>query len=203
MAAGSGLRAVSAREPRSPSPLPAEQAAESADQPVARNSQTGSVLVCDDDPAVVDVLATMLETHGYRTRRAHGGSEALQLAREQRPAVIVLPGRTRPRTPAPRRARPEAPRSESAACGPCACIRGPAGTSQPEIRAGAQGLGRYDQERVRHRDVVALIPRRRRVLTPAVVAVAGRPAVPRRQRVVQPDPALRSVRHRTGSAARP
>ncbi|GAA2503265.1 response regulator [Terrabacter carboxydivorans] len=50
----------------------------------------GAVLICDDDPAVVEVLAEMLESHGYETLRAHSGPEALTLAADQAPGLILM-----------------------------------------------------------------------------------------------------------------
>jgi PAS domain S-box-containing protein len=50
----------------------------------------GAVLVCDDDPDVVEVLAAMLESHGYATLRAHSGPEALALAADQAPSLILM-----------------------------------------------------------------------------------------------------------------
>ena len=48
-----------------------------------------TVLVVDDDAAIVGLLREMLEDHGYRVLSAAGG-EALRLARETHPAVILL-----------------------------------------------------------------------------------------------------------------
>jgi PAS domain S-box-containing protein len=50
----------------------------------------GAVLICDDDPDVVEVLAAMLEAHGYATLRAHSGPEALALAADQAPSLILM-----------------------------------------------------------------------------------------------------------------
>jgi PAS domain S-box-containing protein len=50
----------------------------------------GAVLVCDDDPDVVEVLAAMLEAHGYSTLRAHSGPEALTLATDQAPSLVLM-----------------------------------------------------------------------------------------------------------------
>jgi signal transduction histidine kinase/DNA-binding response OmpR family regulator len=50
----------------------------------------GAVLVCDDDPDVVEVLSAMLESHGYATLRAHSGPEALSLAADQAPSVVLM-----------------------------------------------------------------------------------------------------------------
>lgn len=50
----------------------------------------GAVLICDDDPGVVEVLSEMLESHGYATLRAHSGPEALALAANQAPSLILM-----------------------------------------------------------------------------------------------------------------
>ncbi|GAB3878917.1 hypothetical protein GCM10028802_20840 [Terrabacter terrigena] len=50
----------------------------------------GAVLICDDDPDVVEVLAAMLEAHGYSTLRAHSGAEALTLAVDQAPSLVLM-----------------------------------------------------------------------------------------------------------------
>ena len=50
----------------------------------------GAVLVCDDDPDVVEVLGAMLESHGYATLRAHSGPEALALATSQAPSLVLM-----------------------------------------------------------------------------------------------------------------
>ncbi|WP_195908171.1 response regulator [Nostocoides sp. HKS02] len=70
----------------------------------------GAVLVCDDDPDVVEVLGAMLESHGYSTLRAHSGPEALALAADQAPSVVLMdlrmPGMTGWETIAALRADP-------------------------------------------------------------------------------------------------
>lgn len=48
-----------------------------------------TVLVVDDDPALVDVLVDILEMEGYRALAALDGA-ALRLARDQRPDVVLL-----------------------------------------------------------------------------------------------------------------
>ena len=60
-------------------PRPSDQAAGAA-----------TILVCDDDASVVEVVATMLEQHGYRVLAAHSGDQALTLARAERPDAILL-----------------------------------------------------------------------------------------------------------------
>ncbi|MGI8429549.1 MAG: response regulator [Solirubrobacteraceae bacterium] len=50
----------------------------------------GSVLVVDDEPTIVEVLARYLERAGYRTRVAGDGVGALEAAASQRPDLVVL-----------------------------------------------------------------------------------------------------------------
>ena len=48
------------------------------------------VLVCDDDAAIREVVKTMLEASGYRVWTAASGEEALAVAGDRHPDVIVL-----------------------------------------------------------------------------------------------------------------
>ena len=48
------------------------------------------VLVCDDDPSVLEVVGTMLAQHGYRVLTAASGQEAVEQALVTRPAAILL-----------------------------------------------------------------------------------------------------------------
>jgi CheY-like chemotaxis protein len=50
----------------------------------------GAVLICDDDPDIVEVLAAMLEAHGYSTLIAHTGQQALDQAVDQAPSLILM-----------------------------------------------------------------------------------------------------------------
>jgi two-component system alkaline phosphatase synthesis response regulator PhoP len=50
---------------------------------------TRTVLVVDDDAAIVGLLQEILEDHGYRVLAAVGGA-ALRQARENHPEVILL-----------------------------------------------------------------------------------------------------------------
>src|ERR1043165_735 len=47
------------------------------------------VLVADDEPAVLDALSQVVEDLGHQVVRAHDGREALQLAREPKPHLVV------------------------------------------------------------------------------------------------------------------
>ena len=48
------------------------------------------VLVVDDDPAVLDLVGTVLEIEGHRVRRVADGPSALRSVAEQRPDLVVL-----------------------------------------------------------------------------------------------------------------
>ena len=48
------------------------------------------VLVADDEHAITALVAEMLGWAGFDVVRAHGGAEALVLARTERPDVILL-----------------------------------------------------------------------------------------------------------------
>ncbi|MEP6990439.1 MAG: response regulator [bacterium] len=52
--------------------------------------RTLTVLVVDDDPKAVEIIAVRLLRMGATVIRAFGGREAISLAREQRPDLIVL-----------------------------------------------------------------------------------------------------------------
>ncbi|HEX2095111.1 MAG TPA: response regulator [Longimicrobiaceae bacterium] len=48
------------------------------------------ILVADDEPAITVLLAHILEHSGFVVFRAHGGVEALTLARAERPDLVLL-----------------------------------------------------------------------------------------------------------------
>jgi len=48
-----------------------------------------TVLIIDDDPAMVDSLSMMLEDHGFRVLTAPNGIRGLRVFREQRPAAVL------------------------------------------------------------------------------------------------------------------
>ena len=49
-----------------------------------------SVLVIDDDPSIVHLLKEDLESEGYRVYEGYDGQMALQLARKNRPSLIIM-----------------------------------------------------------------------------------------------------------------
>jgi CheY-like chemotaxis protein len=52
--------------------------------------RTHTVLVVDDDPKAVEVIAAFLPAPAYKVVRAYGGSEAIALAQRLRPDLILL-----------------------------------------------------------------------------------------------------------------
>ncbi|TFD76280.1 PAS domain-containing sensor histidine kinase [Cryobacterium fucosi] len=51
---------------------------------------TNTVLVVDDDPKAVEVIAALLPTSAYTVVRAYGGREAISLAQRLRPDLVLL-----------------------------------------------------------------------------------------------------------------
>ncbi len=51
---------------------------------------SGTVLVVDDDPKAVELVSQHLESSGARVLRAYGGAEAIDLAIEKHPDLIIL-----------------------------------------------------------------------------------------------------------------
>jgi len=70
--------------PTSSTPVVASTAA-----PMAAPEKT-TILVADDDPDVMAVILETLEPEGYRVITASDGNAALQLARDERPDIVVL-----------------------------------------------------------------------------------------------------------------
>jgi len=70
-----------------------------------------AVLLCDDDPAVVEVVGTLLAQRGYRVIEAGSGAQALERAISERPDAILLdllmPGMSGWETAAALKQRPE------------------------------------------------------------------------------------------------
>jgi len=48
------------------------------------------ILIVDDEPKIVDLVRAYLEKDGYKTLVAYDGKTALELARREKPALIVL-----------------------------------------------------------------------------------------------------------------
>lgn len=49
----------------------------------------GNILVVDDEPQIARVLKTTLSSHGYGTRTAADGDEALQVMKDWSPDLII------------------------------------------------------------------------------------------------------------------
>ena len=54
------------------------------------NEGQRSVLIVDDEPTIVEVVARYLERAGYATRTAANGEQALEAAAQERPDLVVL-----------------------------------------------------------------------------------------------------------------
>lgn len=92
-AAAEGQYLVVVRPGAAPAAVPV--AASTAERAAQLNKTT--VLIADDDPDVMAVIVEALEPEGYRVLTAHDGDAALQIARDERPDIVVLdwmmPGR--------------------------------------------------------------------------------------------------------------
>jgi CheY-like chemotaxis protein len=53
-------------------------------------AQSKTILVVDDDPEIVTMLSTRLESRGYRVVTASNGKEALAEAKRRRPDLMIL-----------------------------------------------------------------------------------------------------------------
>ena len=51
---------------------------------------TGSLLILDDDPALVSVMKEILEEEGYRVATSTDGLDALRLVDETHPSAILM-----------------------------------------------------------------------------------------------------------------
>lgn len=51
---------------------------------------TASILVVDDDPEIVSMLETRLTKRGYKVTTAPDGHKALEVARKERPDLVLL-----------------------------------------------------------------------------------------------------------------
>jgi DNA-binding response OmpR family regulator len=49
-----------------------------------------SILVVDDDPEIVTMLSTRLGKRGYKVSTAEDGNRALEIAKRERPDVVLL-----------------------------------------------------------------------------------------------------------------
>jgi CheY-like chemotaxis protein len=60
------------------------------DESDARPRTAKKILVVDDEPDVVDYLEMVLHDHGFETRSARDGTEAMAIVREDRPDLVTL-----------------------------------------------------------------------------------------------------------------
>ncbi|HTR53154.1 MAG TPA: response regulator [Kofleriaceae bacterium] len=53
-------------------------------------TKPASILVVDDDPEIVTMLSSRLQKRGYKISTAEDGHRALELAKRERPDLVVL-----------------------------------------------------------------------------------------------------------------
>jgi CheY-like chemotaxis protein len=70
--------------------LGARVVAPAGDELVAATTALQTVLVADDDPSILDFSTKVITKSGYRALRADRGDTALELARRERPALLLL-----------------------------------------------------------------------------------------------------------------
>ena len=51
---------------------------------------TKRILVVDDEPELVDMITLRLEANDYKVLQAHDGQEGLEMAKKEKPALIIL-----------------------------------------------------------------------------------------------------------------
>ena len=73
------------QQPRQTGPL-----THRAQRTPAKSQPGESILVVDDEPSVRDLLSEFLTQRGYQVRTAENGLEALTLAREEHPQMVIL-----------------------------------------------------------------------------------------------------------------
>lgn len=57
---------------------------------MAQNSHKKSILIVEDEPELAEVYMTLLTQSGYETTVAHNGKDALKVAEDHRPDLILL-----------------------------------------------------------------------------------------------------------------
>ena len=58
--------------------------------PDASITSMGKILVVDDEPSIVDLLALMLERRGHQVLQAYTAEQALQHAEQEHPILVLL-----------------------------------------------------------------------------------------------------------------
>src|SRR5512139_1164172 len=57
---------------------------------MSKEQKGASILVVDDDPEIVSMLSTRLTARGYKVSSAGDGHRAIELAKRERPDVVLL-----------------------------------------------------------------------------------------------------------------
>jgi len=50
----------------------------------------GKVLVIDDDPEIIDAMTNLLDAKGYQVVSASNGKDGVELAKKEKPGIILL-----------------------------------------------------------------------------------------------------------------
>ena len=59
-------------------------------RPVEPRSKTKTVLIVEDNELNMKLFHDLLDAHGYRTLQTRNGMEALQIAKDERPDLILM-----------------------------------------------------------------------------------------------------------------
>lgn len=78
------------RLPLVPEPPPFEARPNEASEPVTRGVSAQRILVVDDSHDSAESMSLLLQIHGNETRSAHDGVEAVAMAEEFRPDVVLM-----------------------------------------------------------------------------------------------------------------
>ena len=73
-----------------PKPEEAQPSSENGTSPTATATKRKCVLVVEDNATIGGLLVALLREEGYRALRAWDGREAMKMARDRRPDLIVL-----------------------------------------------------------------------------------------------------------------
>ena len=58
--------------------------------PATAPEEPATVLAVDDDPLAIELIEAVLAPEGYTVLKATGGEEGVALARQERPALVIL-----------------------------------------------------------------------------------------------------------------
>lgn len=59
-------------------------------QPIPETIQRRTILIVEDDDSIAEVLSIRLDQQGYQSKRAGTGAEAMSMARQHHPHLVLL-----------------------------------------------------------------------------------------------------------------